>query len=33
MDGDGMIEMDIYNRTREIFLYFKLPYDSEPPVG
>jgi hypothetical protein len=26
-------EMDIYNRTRDIFLYFKLPYDSEPPVG
>jgi hypothetical protein len=28
-----MSEIDIYNRTRDIFLYFKLPYDAEPPVG
>jgi hypothetical protein len=26
-----MSEMDIYHRTRDIFLYYKLPYDSEPP--
>jgi hypothetical protein len=31
MDGDGMIEADIYHRTRDIFLYFKLPYDAPPP--
>ena len=28
----GMSEMDIYNRTRDVFHHFKLPYDSEPPV-
>jgi hypothetical protein len=33
MERAGMSEMDIYNRTRDIFLYFKLPYDSEPPEG
>jgi hypothetical protein len=27
----GMSEMDIYHRTRDIFLYFNLPYDAEPP--
>jgi hypothetical protein len=21
----------IYNRTRDVFYHFKLPYDSEPP--
>ncbi len=26
-----MTEMDIYNRTRDVFHHFKLPYDSEPP--
>jgi hypothetical protein len=30
MERAGMSETDIYNR-RDIFLYFKLPYDSEPP--
>jgi hypothetical protein len=33
MELAGMSETDIYHRTRDIFLYFKLPYDSEPPVG
>ncbi len=28
-----MSELDIYNRTRDIFLHYKLPYDSEPPEG
>ena len=31
MERAGMSEMDIYHRTRNIFLYFKLPYDAEPP--
>ena len=31
MERAGMSEMDIYNRTRDVFLHFKLPYDSEPP--
>jgi hypothetical protein len=31
MERAGMSEMDIYNRTRDIFLYFNLPFDSEPP--
>ena len=31
MERAGMSEMDIYNRTRNIFLYFKLPYDAPPP--
>ena len=31
MERAGMSEMDIYNRTRDIFLYFKLPFDSPPP--
>ncbi len=29
----GMNEMDIYNRTRDVFHHFKLPYDAEPPEG
>ena len=33
MERAGMSEMDIYHRTRDIFLYFKLPYDAEPPEG
>ncbi len=33
MERAGKSEMDIYNRTRDIFLYFKLPHDAEPPVG
>lgn len=31
MERAGMSEMDIYHRTHGIFLYFKLPFDSEPP--
>ena len=31
MKRAGMSEMDIYHRTHDIFLYFKLPYDTEPP--
>jgi hypothetical protein len=31
MERAGMSEMDIYHRTRDIFLYFKLPFDSPPP--
>jgi hypothetical protein len=27
----GMSEMDIFHRTRDIFLYFKLPFDAPPP--
>ena len=30
MERAGMSEMDIYYRTRDIFLYFKLPYDAPP---
>jgi hypothetical protein len=33
MERAGMSEMDIFNRTRDIFHYFKLPYDAEPPEG
>ena len=32
MERAGMSEMDIYNRTREIFLYFNLPFDAKPPA-
>jgi hypothetical protein len=31
MERAGMSEMDIYNRTRDVFHHFKLPYTSEPP--
>jgi hypothetical protein len=31
MERAGMSEMDNYNRTREVFLYYGLPYDAEPP--
>jgi hypothetical protein len=31
MERAAMSEMDIYNRTREIFLYFNLPFDASPP--
>jgi len=31
MERAGMSEMEIYNRTRDIFRYFKLPYDAPPP--
>lgn len=33
MERAGMSEMDIYNRTRDVFLHYKLPYNSEPPEG
>jgi hypothetical protein len=33
MERAGMSETDIDNRTRDIFLYFKLPYDAPPPEG
>ena len=32
MERAGMSEMDIYNRTRDVFHHYKLPYNSEPPV-
>ena len=31
MERAGMSEMDIYHRTRDVFLYFKLPFDAPPP--
>ena len=31
MERAGMSEMDIYNRTRDLFLHYKLPYDAPPP--
>lgn len=31
MERAGMSEMDIYNRTRDIFHYFNLPYDAPSP--
>jgi len=31
MEHAGMSEMDIYNRTRDVFLHYKLPYDAPPP--
>ena len=31
MERAGMSEMDIYNRTRDVFLHNALSYDSEPP--
>ena len=31
MERAGMSEMDIYNRTRDVFLHYKLPYDAGPP--
>jgi len=33
MERAGMSELDIYNRTRDVFLHYKLPYDSPPPEG
>jgi len=29
----GMSEMEIYNRTRDLFRYFNLPFDAPPPEG
>jgi hypothetical protein len=31
MERAGMSEREIYDRTRDIFHYFKLPYDAPPP--
>ena len=31
MERAGMSEMEIYNRTRDIFLHYRLPFDSPPP--
>jgi hypothetical protein len=31
MERAGMSERDIYNRTRDVFHHYKLPYDVEPP--
>jgi hypothetical protein len=31
MERAGMSEMDIYNRSRDVFLHYKLPYDQPPP--
>lgn len=33
MERAGMREMEIYNRTRDVFLHYKVPFDSEPPYG
>ncbi len=31
MERAGMRGMDIYNRTRDVFLHFKPPYDAPLP--
>jgi hypothetical protein len=31
MELAGMSETDIYNRTRNVFLHYMLPYDAPPP--
>ena len=31
MERAGMSEMDIYHRTRDVCLHYKLPFDAEPP--
>jgi hypothetical protein len=31
MERAGMSERDIYDRTRDVFHYFNLPYDAPPP--
>ena len=33
MERAGMSEMEIYNRTRDVFRHYKLPYDASPPKG
>lgn len=33
MERAGMSEMDICHRTRDIFRYFKLPFDAGPPIA
>ena len=32
MERAGKSETDIYNRVRDVFHCYKLPYDSEPPA-
>lgn len=32
MERAYMSEMDIYNRTRKICYYFKLPFDALSPI-
>jgi hypothetical protein len=31
MERAGMSELEIYDRTRDIFYYLKLPFDAPPP--
>jgi hypothetical protein len=31
MERAGMSEQEIYNRTSDVFHYFKLPFDAPPP--
>lgn len=31
MERAAMREMDIYNRPRDVFYYFKLPYNTPSP--
>jgi hypothetical protein len=31
MECAGLTELDLYNRTRDVFHHIHLPYDSEPP--
>ena len=31
MERAGMSEMDIYNRTNDLFQYYGLPFDAPPP--
>jgi hypothetical protein len=31
MERAGMSEIDIYSRTRDIFLYLNLPFAAPPP--
>ena len=33
MERAGMSEQDIYDRTKEVFAHFGLPYDAPPPEG
>ena len=33
MERAGMSEFYIFNRTRDIFRYFNLPFDEDPPEG
>lgn len=33
MERAGMTEQDIYNRTKEVFAHFGLPYEAAPPVS